>query len=85
MYSRDRSDPGNGKWMTVDGRKRDNYKIGVLRREEGREAIRTVSRGTVLQKEERVTSVETEERRENRCQLTSIYTTGHEKMTDFQF
>lgn len=30
-------------------------------------------------------SVETEERRENRCQLMSVYTTGHDKMTDFQF
>ena len=33
----------------------------------------------------RVMSVETEERRENRCQLMSVYTTGHDKMTDFQF
>ena len=73
--------------MTVDGKKRDNYKIGVFEKggkEEGK-LPGLEAEGLFFRRRRRVASVETEERRENRCQLTSVYTTSHDKMTDFQF
>lgn len=62
-------------------------RLEFLRREEGKKGSYQdcKQRGLFFRRRRRIVSVETEERRENRCQLISVYTTGHDKMTDFQF